>query len=444
MPAPKPTEALMPLDALIDLSPMTGFQWRILVACAVIAMIDGFDTQAIALVAPEIARSWRVAPAAFGPVFGIGILGGLVGGMTFGLACDKFGRKPCLLLAMFLFGVTSLATPWVTSIAELRVLRLLTGFGLGGALPCIIALTSEFAPRRLRASTVSWMFCGFPLGAMLGGVAAAFILPTIGWRAIFLIGGAIPLALLPLVALTMPESIRLLAQRGDIRGVARTLGRMGLAARWNGEAPPAPPPVRTPLVSLFTQGRATGTLLIWTTLFLSLVMAYFLLNWLPLVARGTGVGLRGAVLAVAALNFGTVAGCLILGPLANRRPALVIGGAYLLGAVSIALIGQAGQSSSLLLAASFAAGFFATGAQFCTIALGAAFYETWLRATGVGWSMGIARIGGVVGPVLGGLLVGAATGAPTLFLIAGLVSLAAALAATALGRVVLRTGALRA
>ena len=400
-------------------------------------MIDGFDSQAIALVAPELAHAWRVPPAAFGPVFGIGLLGGLIGGMLTGLACDRFGRKPCLLLAILLFGLTSLATPWVATLGELRVLRLFTGFGLGGALPCIISLTSEFAPRRLRTPAVSWMFCGFPLGAMAAGIAAAVLLPTLGWKPIFLLGGIIPLLLLPLFGLVIPESIRFLALRGDAAGVARVLRRMGIADRWNGRAAPSPPD-RAPLANLFTQGRATGTLLIWTTLFLSLVLAYFLINWLPLVARGTGIGVRGAVLAVAALNLGTIAGCLVLAPYANRRPGRVIGLAYVAGAVAITLIGQAGTSATMLLATCFAAGFFATGAQFCTIALGASFYETWLRATGVGWSMGIARIGGVIGPMLGGVLVGAAIAPAMLMAITGFVSLGAAVAAFALGRVVLR------
>ena len=429
-----------PVDQVIDDAPMTAFQWRILIACGVVAMVDGFDTQAIALVAPELARAWAVPPAAFGPVFGIGLLGGLIGGLMMGSACDRFGRRPCLLIAILLFGLTSLATPWVSTLGALRALRLVTGLGLGGALPCIISLASEFAPHRLRRSAVSWMFCGFPLGAVAGGIAAALLLPAFGWKPIFLLGGAVPLALLPVLMRVIPESPRFLTLRGDAAGVTRVLRRMGIAERWNGRAAPAPAG-RTPIVNLFTHGRATGTLLIWTTLFLSLVLAYFLINWLPLVARSTGIGIRGAVLAVAALNLGTIAGCLVLAPYANRRPGRVIGLAYVAGAGAIVLIGQSGASVAMLLATCFAAGFFAIGAQFCTIALGASFYETWLRATGVGWSMGVARIGGVVGPVIGGVLVGAAIAPDMLMAVTGLVALAAAVAAATLGRVVPRVEA---
>ena len=398
--------------ARTDPDPLSREAWGVVIVCALIAMIDGFDTQAIGVVAPELARTWHVAPASFGPVFGLGLFGGLVGAMVFGPAGDRFGRKPCLIIAVALFGLLSLTTPLVTTLAQLRGLRLATGFGLGAALPCVIAIASEVAPPARRAAIVSWMFCGFPLGALAGGIAAAMIVPEFGWKPIFVVGGLVPFLFIPFVIRFVPET----ARSPSARSADALL----------------------PLPSLFRNGRATGTLLIWATLFLSLVMSYFLLNWLPLVARTTGIGLRGAALAVAALNFGTIAGCLVLGPLASRWPSQVVATAYVAGGGAIALIGQAGQSAPLLLVASFAAGFFATGAQFCTIALGAAFYETWLRATGIGWSIGIARVGGVLGPLLGGWLVGAAVGVPHLFELTAGVSLAAAVAAFALGRVVVR------
>lgn len=423
----------MTLEQVIDTAKFGRFQIGIVVACAVIAMIDGFDTQVIGLVAPEIAKAWHSAPAAFGPVFGASLFGGLLGGLFFGFLCDRLGRRPSLVVAMTLFGVLTLATPWTRTIAQLTTLRFLTGFGLGGAFPCIIALTSEYAPARLRASIVSWMFCGFPLGAIAGGVIAAFVLPTTGWQSLFMLGGVIPLVLVPLVILGMPESVRFMALRGQTVAIWRVLSAMRLDDRWSGELGVVLAPKAVPVTSLFRHDRAIGTLLIWATLFLSLLMAYFLLNWLPLVARSTGIGLQGSVLAVAALNAGTVIGCLVLGPLANRRPGPLLGGAYAAGAVAITLIGQSGHSSAMLLATSFAAGFFATGAQLCTIAFGAAFYETQVRATGVGWSMGVGRVGGVLGPIFGGLLIGAGVSAPILFLLTGAVALFAAASAWLMG-----------
>jgi AAHS family 4-hydroxybenzoate transporter-like MFS transporter len=194
-------------------------------------------------------------------------------------------------------------------------------------------------------------------------------------------------------------------------------------------------------MSLFTQGRALGTLLLSTTFLLSLLLAYFLVNWLPLVARQSGIGMQSAVLGVAALNLGAIVGCLLIGRLVDRYgPSVPIGAAYALGAVAVALIGT-GQSERLFLATAFGAGFLSIGAQMCIVALCAAFYETSLRATGVGWSLGIGRIGGIVGPVVGGTLISAGMPTSTLFVVAGAVSLSAAAGVLAMGWLVLRRAA---
>ena len=167
------------LQAVMDSSRIGGFQVAIILVCASVAMFDGFDTQAIALAAPEIAASWKVAPSVFGGVFASGLFGALLGAIAFGLAADRFGRKPSLLVAVALFGLVTFATPFVHDVPALIAVRFITGIGLGGALPGIISITSEYAPARSRATIVSLMFCGFPLGAVLGGVAAAQLLSLI-------------------------------------------------------------------------------------------------------------------------------------------------------------------------------------------------------------------------------------------------------------------------
>jgi AAHS family 4-hydroxybenzoate transporter-like MFS transporter len=427
------------LESIIDGSRLSGFQLTIIALCALVAMMDGFDTQSIAFVAPEIAAAWHVAPASFGPVFGIGLFGGLLGAMSFGVASDRFGRKPLLLLAVLIFAGGSLVTPFVDSVGGLIVCRFVTGIGLGGALPSIISITSEYAPKPVRATIVGLMFCGFPLGAVIGGIASAKLIPAFGWTSVFLVGGAVPLILLPFFMAIVPESVRFLATRQRTAAIARILHRMGRAAEWNGALGAAPATERSPVAGLFREGRALGTILLWITLFLSLLLSYFLVNWIPIVARQTGMAIESAVLAVAMLNLGAIVGCFVIGRLADRRgPAIVIGIAFACGAVAIAMIGQVGQSSALLLAITFVAGFFSIGAQLCTVAFVAASYETFLRATGVGWSMGVGRVGAIVGPVLGGLLLGAGVATPTLFIVTGVASFGSAVAVLALGWFVLR------
>jgi AAHS family 4-hydroxybenzoate transporter-like MFS transporter len=424
------------LERLVDGSPLGSGQIMIIVICALVAVVDGFDTQSIGLVAPTIAAAWHVEPSRFGMVFGAGLFGSLIGALVLGTCADRFGRRPALLVAVALFAATTLMTPFASSLPVLAVIRLVTGVGLGGALPNIISLTSEYAPAKLRGTLVALMFCGFPLGAVIGGVAAAGIIPAFGWETVFYLGAAIPALLLPIIWALLPESVRFLAMRQNRAGIGQVLERMRWPAQWDGALDSRPPEMmRSPIASLFASGTALGTLLLWTTLFLSLLLTYFLVNWMPIIARQNGIGMTVAVLAVAALNLGAIVGCLAIGRLCDRhgQPTVVIGCAFGLGALAIASIGVCEHWIAALLAATFLAGVCSIGAQMCTLALCASFYETSLRVTGVGWAIGIGRIGSIVGPVLGGVLIAAGMTAVPLFILVGAMSIGSAIAVVALG-----------
>src|SRR5882757_9052042 len=232
------------LTSLIDAEPVSSYQTVIIALCAMIAMLDGFDTQAVAFVAPLLAVAFKASVGVFGSVFASGLLGGLLGALVFGLVADRFGRKATLIVTVGLFAVSSLLTIRAGSVLQLLVYRFVTGIGLGGAMPSIIAMTAEYAPRRLRATLVTAMFCGFPLGAVIGAIASTRLLPIYGWQAVFLTGGVLPLLLLPLVILALPESIRWLAARNRQDAISRVLTRMRRRGLWNGrttvEDEPAP------------------------------------------------------------------------------------------------------------------------------------------------------------------------------------------------------------
>lgn len=436
-------QSTVSLESIVDAAALSPRQLLIILLCSLVVMVDGFNTQSIAFVAPAIVGAWRVPAASFGVVFAAGLLGSLIGALVFGVLADRLGRKPSLVAAVLLFAAVNLITPFTTSVSALTVVRLASGFGLGGALPITISLTSEYAPARVRTTLVALMFCGFPLGAVLGGMGAAKLIPALGWASVFYVGGLVPIALLPFVIGWIPESVRFLSLRQARGRVERVLRRMRWLELWNGQLMPAGTTVRSPVASLFAEGRAAATLLLWITLFLSLLLTYFLINWIPLIARSSGYDLTSAVLGVAALNLGAIVGCLIIGRLADRygRLTTLLGVAFVLGAVAIGLIGASGLSSLWLVAAAFLSGVCSLGAQMCTVVYCANFYDTALRSTGVGWAIGIGRIGSIVGPAMGGILLAAGLTPGILFVLIGSMSVGSGIAVLALGRCAAGRGA---
>ena len=433
----EPTQGLT-FDSLLAGRRIGRFQIGIIVLCAIAAMIDGFDTQSIALAAPGIAAEFNAPLASFGPVFGIGLFGGLIGAIVGGILSDRVGRKPLLIISLAIVAVGSLLTPFVGSLGLLLALRFFTGLGLGGALPCVISLTGEYAPQRSRAALVALMFAGFPVGAVIGGLASAVLIPAFGWTSVFWFGGVVPLLLLPFVAVAVPESVRFLAVRADKGPLVRVLHRMGMDGALAERIVPEAAEPRAPFVRLFTGGRALGTVMLWIVLLLSLLMTYFLTNWIPIIAGQNGIDARSAILGAVMLNLGSVFGSIVLGRFVRRHPALVISGGYVLGAITIVLIGQTGSSAPALLITTLLTGFFAIGAQLCAVGLAATYYGDTLRATGVGAAVGVARLGAIVGPVLGGILIGASVATSAIFIVIGVVSLIAAIAMAVMGVVVLR------
>jgi MFS transporter, AAHS family, 4-hydroxybenzoate transporter len=423
----------------IDEQPVSRFQIHLLLACAAVLFLDGFDTQAIGYVAPEIARDWGLARGALGPVFSAGLFGLMIGALVFGPIADRIGRKKIIVFSTAAFGIGALATVFAQDISSLFVVRFLTGLGLGGALPNAVALTSEFSPHRRRATMVMAMFVGFSVGAALGGLIAAALIPAFGWRSIFVIGGIAPLLLVPFLALRLPESIRFLGLTGraDAR-VAEMLTWIAPSARFPSGAQFGVHEEKLtglPVAHLFSEGRAWATLVFWVVFFMSLLDIYLLSNWLPTVLNDLGATVSMAAAVGAMLQVGGVIGTFTLGQFIDRFSFRALSLTYLLGAGAVAAIGLSGQSIVLAALAIFCSGFCIVGGQIASNALAATYYPTMVRATGVGWALGIGRVGSIVGPLIGGVLFARHVGAESLFLAAAVPALCASIAALVLARI---------
>jgi AAHS family 4-hydroxybenzoate transporter-like MFS transporter len=426
------------LVEFIDRQPVGRFHLRLLLMCAAVLFLDGFDTQAIGYVAPALAKEWGLSKGALGPVFSAGLFGLMIGALVFGPLADRIGRKKIIVLSTAAFGIGALVTAGVGDLSALLTIRFLTGLGLGGAMPNAIALTAEFNPQRRRATMVMIMFCGFSVGAALGGLLAAWLIPQFGWRAVFVVGGLAPLVMVPILMLRLPESVRFLATAGHLPGqVADALTAISphtVFAPGVAFVVREPHLVGLPVAHLFRERRTAVTLLLWVVFFMSLLDIYFLANWLPTVLNDLGASVSQAVLIGSMLQVGGVVGTLALGSVIDRFSFRALALVYFAAVFAVGAIGQLGHSAILVSAAIFAAGFCVVGGQIAANALAAGFYPTSVRATGVGWALGMGRVGSIVGPLVGGVLLAGKWSTAAVFLTAAGAALCAALAALGLSR----------
>jgi MFS transporter, AAHS family, 4-hydroxybenzoate transporter len=428
----------------IDRQPIGGFQVRLLLTCAAVLFLDGFDTQAIGYVAPALARDWGLGKGALGPVFSAGLFGLMIGALLFGPLADRVGRKMIIIFSTLAFGLGALATSFVQDVNTLLVIRFLTGLGLGGAMPNAVAMTSEFNPQRRRATMVMIMFCGFSVGAALGGLLAAGLIPKFGWRSVFTVGGVAPLIMVPILVVRLPESIRYLALSGCApERVAELLRLTSPSTKFEAGTTffvrePALPGI--PVLHLFGE-RTLATLLIWVVFFMSLLDLYFLSNWLPTVLNDLGASVSEAAIIGSMLQVGGVVGTMALGTIIDRFSFRALTLVYFAAVFAIGAIGQSGHSAILVTIAIFAAGFCIVGGQIAANALAASVYPTAVRATGVGWALGIGRIGSIIGPLIGGLLLAAQWSTGSVFATAAAAAFCAALAAFTLSRIAASRGA---
>lgn len=390
-----------------------------LLLCFLIVAVDGFDTASIGFIAPAIGKQWVLDPAHMAPVFGAGLFGLMIGALCFGPVADRIGRKATLMICVGFFGLASLVSAWSPDLQVLLVLRFLTGLGLGGAMPNAITLSSEYAPDKHRSVLVTTMFCGFTMGSALGGILAAYIVAHWGWHGVLLVGGVVPLALVPLLGWLLPESARYMVTRGhSAEKISRILNRIAPEADLRGatysvaDKAPSGSPVR----HLFDTGLRRGTVTLWVMFFMSMLIIYLLSSWLPTLIKNTGRSLQDASLVTAMFQVGGTVGSIALGRFMDRyNPTRVLSLAYIVGAVFIALIGHAANSTPLLVLAVFVAGFCASGGQVGGNALAAGFYPTANRATGVAWALGIGRIGSILGSMAGGWMLTAGLSLATVF-----------------------------
>lgn len=398
------------INPIIDNARFTRFHWMVVALCALLLIFDGYDLFIYGVVLPVLMAEWGLTPVQAGALGSYALFGMMFGAFIFGPMADRIGRKKGIAICFVMFSVSTFLNGFATSPTEFGVFRFIAGLGCGGLMPNAVALMNEYAPKRARSTLVALMFSGYSLGGVLAAGLGIYVLPRLGWQAMFW-AAAVPLLLLPAILWKLPESVGFLLRQGrdaQARGLLRCVdpsaplpaGAALVAADAKGAG--------VPMLDLVRGGRVVGTLMIWVSFFCCLLMVYALGSWLPKLMASAGYSLGSSLSFLLALNLGGMAGAIAGGWLGDRfsLPKVVVA-FFAVGTVAIALLGFNTPMPVLYLLITVA-GATTIGTQILLYANTAQFYPLAMRSTGLGWASGVGRTGAIVGPLLGGSLMAAA------------------------------------
>ncbi len=402
------------IGQVLDAGPWSGLQKTVLVMAALAVLIDGFDSQLIGFAIPVLIKDWGVTRGDFAPVVAAGLIGMAIGSFGAGSIADRYGRRTAILGSVLLFGIATFAIGFSNNLLTIGTLRLIAGLGIGGAMPTSTTMTAEFTPARYRTMAVTATIVCVPLGGMVAGLFAGFILPSYGWRGLFLAGGLLPVLLSLILLFALPESPRFLtrhmARWAELSALLGRMARPQPAETRYTDAVEQRVETRSGLAALFEPSRIRDTLALWVSFFLCLLAVYSAFSWLPtmLSAQGLNVSVAGAGLT--AYNFGGVLGSLacavVIGRFGSRWPQVLCA----LGAAASAFVLQhvdLGQTSVLIFWLGLH-GLFVNAVQSTLYAVAAYAYPTKIRATGTASALAFGRLGAILSAFVGAAVISAA------------------------------------
>ncbi|MBD8094593.1 aromatic acid/H+ symport family MFS transporter [Pseudomonas fluorescens] len=427
------------IQSFLDTRPFGAFQWKILLLCLTVLVLDGFDVVIMGFIAPALIADWGIARESLGVVMSAGLFGLALGALGGGPLADRFGRRRVIIGAVFFFGVMSILSAWAPNLMVLSVLRFLTGLGLGASQPNAATLASEYAPRKYRSLMVTVVYCGFTLGAAGAGFLANAIMATHGWSAILLIGGIVPVLFAGVLCLILPESAKYLVvkktRRPALERIANSI-EPGIADSNTQFVTPERQNSGERSVNLIlSRPHVVVTMALWVGLFMNLMTVYFLNSWLPIIVKDDGFSLADAALVGGMMQVGGTLGNIVIGWEMDRFKAHRVMIGTLLGAAILTVtLGLASPGLYGLMALVFMLGFCINSTNTGWTAMAAIYYPTEMRATGTSWMTGIGRFGAILGAYIGAVLLGLKWDFNNLFMILTVPIAIAVLAAFIKGR----------
>ena len=395
------------INTLIDEAKFTPFHWGVLFWCLMIIIFDGYDLVIYGVALPLLMQDWALSAVKAGLLASTALFGMMFGAMTFGTLSDKLGRKKTIMICVAIFSGFTFLGAFATNPVEFGILRFLAGLGIGGVMPNVVALMTEYAPKRIRSTLVALMFSGYAIGGMTSALLGAWLVPQFGWKIMFYIA-IIPLVALPLIWKFLPESLMYLTNKKEIEQTRTIVQKISPSQQLNGDTEFVLNEVtkgdEAPVKALFQQGRMFSTFMFWIAFFMCLLMVYALGSWLPKLMIQAGYSLGASMIFLFALNIGGMIGAIGGGALADRfHIKKVVTIMFICGAAALILLGF-NSPQIVLYTLITVAGAATIGSQILLYTFVAQYYPSTVRSTGMGWASGIGRIGAIVGPILTGAL----------------------------------------
>lgn len=394
------------VNDVIDNATFNKFHWKVLFWCTLIIIFDGYDLVIYGVVLPILMDQWNLNPYVAGLLGSSALFGMMFGAMGFGMLSDRLGRKKVIIACVVLFSVTTVINGFATTPWQFGILRFIAGLGIGGVMPNVVSLMSEYSPAKSRSTLVALMFSGYAVGGMMSAGLGIWIVPNYGWEIMFYLA-VVPMLMLPFMLKFLPESVAfLMAQKreGEARDILTQVAPLKHINEQDVLTVPPTTDSKAPVLELFRDGRAMSTLMFWVAFFCCLLMVYALGSWLPKLMSNAGYALSSSLMFLMVLNVGAIIGAVGGGWLADRlslRSVLV--SFFILGSGSLVLLGYESPMWFLYTLVGIA-GATTIGSQILLYAYVAQYYPTSIRSTGLGWASGIGRNGAIVGPLLGGAL----------------------------------------